>query len=120
MGAFYQLMFLLCTLREVAVVGISLPGSAQVGDLFRPSPRGELESQCNVELKQLFENFTNTFAYDAMGKVPSGVLVGNWASLGHFDECRSIEGFKYCLADVYTSINETEMVMNSLSKLIVC
>ncbi|XP_041473104.1 uncharacterized protein LOC121422249 isoform X2 [Lytechinus variegatus] len=37
-------------------------------------------------------------ALDATGKPSAGFLVGNWAWLGHFDECMAIDTFRYCLS----------------------
>ena len=41
----------------------------------------------------IFELFS---ALDAFGKVPAGLLIGNYEWLGDYDECASLQGLHYC------------------------
>ncbi|KAB0790282.1 hypothetical protein PPYR_15382 [Photinus pyralis] len=72
-----------------------------------------LRHRCRVELAQFATDLQDgrqwaLNMYDANGKLPSGVLDGNLAELGSFDECLRIartndHGLtgKYCLASLY-------------------
>lgn len=38
--------------------------------------------------------------FDASAKIPSGILSGNVNQYGDFDECLSLDGAQYCLAEI--------------------
>lgn len=38
--------------------------------------------------------------FDATAKPPSGILSGNVNQYGDFDECLSVDGAQYCLAEI--------------------
>ncbi|XP_071959454.1 nose resistant to fluoxetine protein 6-like [Antedon mediterranea] len=70
-------------------------------------------TECQVDLQLLFGKSFGSFTSmsdDATGKLPAGLLVGNWVALGHFDECQSISEFKFCLADLHVSVNDSESI----------
>ncbi|XP_071507526.1 O-acyltransferase like protein-like [Diadema antillarum] len=74
-----------------------------------PSPRLSTEQpslhnvsqKCLQDLQVLLtQGEVSMLALDAFGKPTPGMLVGNTAWLGHFDECMSITDFKHCLVDL--------------------
>ncbi|XP_071491470.1 nose resistant to fluoxetine protein 6-like [Diadema antillarum] len=68
--------------------------------LLQPHNPSKISEQCDAELVELFVDGGEKLVkvLDATGKPQAGILVGNWAWLGHFDECMGISGFKYCAA----------------------
>ncbi|XP_071491770.1 nose resistant to fluoxetine protein 6-like [Diadema antillarum] len=67
---------------------------------LRPYVKGSVSSQCQTDLQEMFTMGTENLVkvVDSIGKPAAGFVVGNFAWLGHFDECSAIEGFRYCLS----------------------
>lgn len=82
-------------------VAENFPTSADIVELLekqlaerQSSPAGNA-SRCELQLQEFFESLAsfNPWAiqmFDAWGKLPSGILSGNFFSLGDYDECRKV------------------------------
>ncbi|XP_071495249.1 uncharacterized protein [Diadema antillarum] len=65
----------------------------------------EVSQNCTQDLLDLLAREDSLIpALDAFGKPTPGMLVGNTAWIGHFDECMGITNFKYCLVDLGVNI----------------
>ncbi|XP_071786154.1 nose resistant to fluoxetine protein 6-like isoform X2 [Asterias amurensis] len=87
--------------------GLQIPGGylREPAHLHAPTP-GNISQECQEDLYQLLNTSSLEYqeesrALDAFGKPGSGLLVGNTAWLGSYDECMDLEEFNYCLAYMY-------------------
>ncbi|XP_071489881.1 uncharacterized protein [Diadema antillarum] len=65
----------------------------------------EVSLNCSQGLRDLLVQKEGLIpALDAFGRPTPGMLVGNTAWVGHFDECMGITDFKYCLVDLDANI----------------
>ncbi|XP_041462659.1 nose resistant to fluoxetine protein 6-like isoform X1 [Lytechinus variegatus] len=67
---------------------------------LQPQILGEVSTTCKADLAAVILTETDELqlVVDAIGKPQSGLMHGNLAWLGHFDECNSIPDFNYCLS----------------------
>ncbi|XP_072044229.1 nose resistant to fluoxetine protein 6-like [Amphiura filiformis] len=71
---------------------------------------------CDEAIVYLLQNDTATSvqALDAFGKVPAGVLAGNFEWLGDYDECTSLQDLQYCLINYGIKQPQTNVSMQGL------
>uniref|UniRef100_A0A8D8CWM4 Nose resistant to fluoxetine protein 6 n=1 Tax=Culex pipiens TaxID=7175 RepID=A0A8D8CWM4_CULPI len=79
-------------------VGENFPSSADIAEIFGKvlaSQQSEVNAtRCELQLQEFFEGLVSLKEYwaiqmfDAWGKIPSGILSGNFYSLGDYDQCR--------------------------------
>ncbi|XP_071507522.1 O-acyltransferase like protein-like [Diadema antillarum] len=77
-----------------------------------PDP-GRVSLRCLEDLHNLLSNSeVLTPALDSFGKPAAGILVGNVAWMGHFDECMAISDFRHCLLGMQANL--TDLVNSTL------
>ncbi|XP_071495950.1 nose resistant to fluoxetine protein 6-like [Diadema antillarum] len=77
-----------------------------------PDP-GRVSLRCLEDLHNLLSNSeVLTPALDSFGKPAAGILVGNVAWMGHFDECMAISDFRHCLIGMQANL--TDLVNSTL------
>lgn len=95
----------LITIQSPCVVPLSTEVMRKIWESFKvPLSETEIQSQDGVpDCVALIKNDTlndTIKAFDAFGKLPAGILIGNYGWLGHYDECEGIHDFQYCLVEV--------------------
>lgn len=66
----------------------------------------DVSPMCLYELQKLRNQTAELVpVLDSFGKPASGILAGNLAWLGHFDQCMSIESFRHCLVGMGANLS---------------
>ncbi|XP_063954820.1 nose resistant to fluoxetine protein 6-like isoform X1 [Lytechinus pictus] len=80
-----------------------------------PHVQGEVSGRCKTELAAVISAETSELlqVVDSFGKPESGLLVGNAVWMGHYDECKSITGFNFCMSYLQLTLPQNGSIVPS-------